>query len=109
MNLGGVGGSFRDFYSFPQHFCEQRANLTRVDAAIESRPDWVIETCRAEEIMDSGGSKYYEEAMGWLAKARDAYLSDGRIEEWQAYFDELIDLHRRKYKLRPMLEDLGRQ
>ena len=82
-----------------------------VDAAIESHPGWVIETCRAEaeEIMDSGRSKYYEEAVGWLAKARDAYLSDGREEQWQAYLDELIDLHQRKYKLRPMLEDLGRQ
>ena len=82
-----------------------------VDAAIESHPGWVIETCRAEaeEIMDSGRSKYYEEAVGWLAKARDTYLSDGREEQWQAYLDELIDLHQRKYKLRPMLEDLGRQ
>ena len=82
-----------------------------VDAAIESHPDWVIETCRAEaeEIMDSGRSKYYGEAAGWLAKARNAYLLDRREEEWRDYLDELIDLHRRKYKLRPMLEDLGRQ
>ena len=43
-----------------------------------------------------------------MAKARDAYLSDGREEEWRAYLDELIDLHQRKYKLRPMLENLGK-
>lgn len=82
-----------------------------MDAAIESHPDWVIETCRAEaeEIMDSGRSKYYGEAVGWPAKAGDAYLADGREEEWRAYLDELIGLHQRKYKLCPMLEDLGRQ
>jgi uncharacterized Zn finger protein len=81
------------------------------DAAIESHPDWVIETCRdqAEEIMDSGKSNLYGKAVDWLAKARDAYLADGRPEEWQAYLDELVGLHQRKYKLRPMLEDLGKQ
>jgi len=79
------------------------------DAAIESHPAWVIETCRkqAEEIMDQGRSKYYAEAVSWLAKVRDAYLVDGREAEWQVYLDELIDRHQRKYKLRPMLENLA--
>lgn len=79
------------------------------DAAIESHPQWVIDTCRrrAEEIMDQGRSKYYDEAVSWLAKARDAYLLAGREEEWLVYLDELIDRHRRKYRLRPMLEDLA--
>ena len=78
------------------------------DAAIESHPDWVIETCRrrAEEIMNQGRSKTYDEAVDWLAKVRDAYLAAGREEEWLAYLAELIDDHQRKYKLRPMLEDL---
>jgi uncharacterized Zn finger protein len=81
------------------------------DAAIESHPEWVIDTCRkrAEEIMDESRSKHYAEAVTWLAKARDAYLADGRAEEWQVYLEELIDRHQRKYKLRPMLENLGRQ
>jgi uncharacterized Zn finger protein len=57
--------------------------------------------------MDSGASKYYDEAVRWLAKARDASLSDGRDEEWQDYLDELVSQHQRKYKLRPMLEGLG--
>jgi len=78
------------------------------DAAIESHPDWVIRTCcgQAEEIMDEGRSKYYDEAVIWLAKARNAYLVAGREEEWHAYVEELIAHHQRKYKLRPMLEDL---
>ena len=79
------------------------------EAAVESHPSWVIETCRAEaeEIMDSGSSKHYDEAVRWLAKARDAYLVHGREEEWRTYLDELIGLHQRKYKLRPMLKNLG--
>jgi uncharacterized Zn finger protein len=78
------------------------------DAAIESHPDWVIETCRrqAEEIMNQGRSKYYDEAVDWLTKVQGAHLAAGREEEWLAYLEELIDHHQRKYKLRPMLEDL---
>jgi uncharacterized Zn finger protein len=78
------------------------------DAAIESHSDWVIETCgrQAEEIMNQGRSKDYDGAVDWLAKVRDANLAAGREEEWLAYLAELIDHHQRKYKLRPMLEDL---
>lgn len=78
------------------------------DAATETPPDWVIETCRrrAEEIMNQGRSKDYDEAVDWPAKVRDAYLAAGREEEWLAYLTELTDDHQRKYKLRPMLEDL---
>ena len=81
------------------------------DAAIELYPEWVIYTCRtqAEKIMDEGRSKYYAEAITWLAKARDAYLAAGREEEWQVYLDELVNRHQRKYNLRPMLVNLGRQ
>jgi uncharacterized Zn finger protein len=49
---------------------------------------------------------HYDEAVTWLAKARDAHLAAGREKEWRAYLEELITRHRRKYKLRPMLEDL---
>jgi uncharacterized Zn finger protein len=80
------------------------------DAAIESHPDWVIETCRrlAEEIMNEGRSRHYGEAVTWLAKARDAHTAAGRQDEWRAYLEELIAYHQRKYRLRPMLEDLAR-
>ena len=78
------------------------------EAAVESHPGWVINVCRgkAGEIMGGGRSNHYEEAISWLEKARDAYLSSGREEEWLDYLDGLIDRHRRKYKLRPMLESL---
>jgi uncharacterized Zn finger protein len=79
------------------------------EAAVESQPGWVIETCRrrAEEIIDQSRSKYYDEAITWLEKVRDAHVAAGREEEWRDYLDELIDRQRRKYKLRPMLEDLA--
>ena len=40
-----------------------------------------------------------------MTKVQDSLLAAGR-EEWLAYLEELIDHHQRKYKLRPMLEDL---
>jgi uncharacterized Zn finger protein len=80
------------------------------DAAMRSHPQWVIKVCRrqAEPIMDAGKAQYYSAAANWLAKARTAYRNMGREEEWQKYLSELLDRHRRKYKLVPMLEALRR-
>jgi uncharacterized Zn finger protein len=81
--------------------------LERVmDAAIEHRPDWVIQAARrqAERIMDAGQSKYYHHAVGWLEKARAAYRAAGRETDWQAYLGEIRTRHGRKYKLMGMLE-----
>ena len=81
-----------------------------VDAALEAKPhlDWVIEACRkqAEYIMDKGKAELYSAAVNWLAKARRAYQILGRKEEWQAYLNELLIQHGRKYKLVPMLKTL---
>ncbi len=78
------------------------------EAAVESHPDWVIGACRlrAEQIMDEGRARRYSEAVAWLARARSAYRAAGREGEWRAYLEGLIARHGRKYKLRPMLEDL---
>jgi uncharacterized Zn finger protein len=81
-----------------------------VDAALEAQShlDWVIEACRkqAEYIMDKGRAELYSAAVNWLAKTRRAYQILGRIEEWQAYLNELLIQHGRKYKLVPMLKAL---
>lgn len=79
-------------------------------AAIESHPDWVVKTCRrqAEAIMDPGRADLYGAAVRWLGYAREAYRVAGCEHEWQAYLQELIVRHARKYKLRPMLEALRR-
>ena len=79
-----------------------------VEAAIATHPDWVIKTARgqAEPFMDGGKAQYYGAAVRWLAHARDAYRRAGREAEWQAYHQELMALHGRKYKLVPMLQTL---
>jgi uncharacterized Zn finger protein len=79
------------------------------DAAITSHPDWVIKASRqqAESIMDEGKAQYYHAAARWLGKARAAYRVAGRQQEWQVYLAGLLDRHRRKYKLVPLLKALG--
>ncbi len=79
-----------------------------VDAAIQSHPDWVIKMCKrqAEYIMDNGKSQLYGAAARWLSKARQAYLATGRTKEWQAYLDEQLREHSRKYSLVPLLKPL---
>jgi uncharacterized Zn finger protein len=79
-----------------------------VDAAVESHPDWVIRTCRAqaERIMNEGASKYYHYAARWLQRARAASMAAGRDAEWKEYMDGLLSYHRRKYSLVPLLKPL---
>jgi uncharacterized Zn finger protein len=78
------------------------------DAAISSHPDWVVKASRkqAESIMNDGKSQYYRAAADWLARARDAYRAAGREREWQTYLADLLDRHRRKYTLVPLLKAL---
>lgn len=80
------------------------------EEAVASRPEWVIQTCReqADEIMDHGMAQYYGTAVDWLRTARRAYRAAGRQAEWNDYLSDLIEKHRRKRKLRPMLEQLDR-
>jgi uncharacterized Zn finger protein len=79
-----------------------------VDAATQSRPEWVVQACRkqAEVIMDAGKADLYHTAAKWLARVRTAYQTLGREAEWQAYLSELLARHMRKYKLMPMLKAL---
>jgi uncharacterized Zn finger protein len=78
------------------------------DAALASHPDWVIDVCErmAANVMDAGQAGFYELAAQWLEKAALAYDAAGRFEDWIARIDGLIEKHRRKYKLKPLLETL---
>lgn len=78
------------------------------DAAIASRPGWVIAASRkqAESLMDAGKAQYYGSAARWLARARDAYRAAGREQEWQSYLASLLDRHHRKHSLVPLLRTL---
>ncbi len=78
-------------------------------AATGSHPNWVIGICRkrAEPIMDEGRSKAYATAAQWLAIAKRAYHGMDRHAEWSDYLAGLLGKHARRYKLRPLLEDLA--
>jgi uncharacterized Zn finger protein len=54
--------------------------------------------------MDRGKSQYYQAAASWLARAHQAYQELGQEEEWQAYFNALLETHRREYTLVPLLK-----
>jgi uncharacterized Zn finger protein len=60
----------------------------------------------ADPIMIEGRSGSYETAARWLGIAARAHEACGRSEEWLARLDKLIATHRRKHKLRPLLEAL---
>jgi uncharacterized Zn finger protein len=83
--------------------------LERVmDAAIPTRPDWVITSAKAqaERIMDAGDAKHYDHAIGWLRRARDAYRAAGRPADWQGYLGTIKNTHGRKYKLMALIQGL---
>lgn len=78
------------------------------EAAHASHSDWVIQFAhkRASRIMDAGNAQNYETAAGWLHKVARAYRASGKENQWAVALEALIDKHKRKYKLRPLLEAL---
>ena len=79
-----------------------------VEAVWEDRPEWTIEVCKdqAEPIIEQGESDRYRHAVQWLRYAGKAAQAAGELDAWRDYVETLRDEHYRKYKLRPMLEDL---
>ena len=78
------------------------------EAAAASHSDWVVRfaIAKAATIMDNNRAGYYKEAARWLEKVALAYEAAGREDDWVRLLDTLIDKHRRKYKLKPLLEAL---
>ncbi len=78
------------------------------EAAHASHPDWVIDIAErmAGGIIETGQSGFYELAAQWLERAALAYDAAGRFEDWITRIDVLIEKHRRKHKLRPLLAAL---
>ncbi|MEW5985960.1 MAG: SWIM zinc finger family protein [Chloroflexota bacterium] len=76
-----------------------------VEATQNSHPDWGIRKCKgqAEQIMDAGKASEYATAASWLRLAHNIYKLHGRLTEWRAYQDTLLEKHHRKYKLAPLL------
>lgn len=78
--------------------------------SIEACPGRVRGIAReqAEDIMDNGRSKAYEAAKDWLQLVRRSYELQNEPAGWNAYREDLLNKHSRKYKLVPKLEELGR-
>ena len=78
------------------------------EQAYADHPDRTIALAgrMADPIMNEGRSDHYETAPGWLAIATRVDRASGRADQWHAQLEKLIEWHRRKYKLRPLLEAL---
>lgn len=79
-----------------------------VDAVLATHPDWAIQMSRrqAEAIMNAAKAQYYVAAAGWLRRMRTAYQATGREADWQSYLQTLLEHHRRKRNLMPLLTAL---
>lgn len=79
------------------------------ERAYADYPDWAIALAfrMADPIMAEGKSDRYETAAQWLGIAARAYAVRGRSEDWLAHLETLMERHRRKHKLRPLLEALA--
>jgi uncharacterized Zn finger protein len=79
-----------------------------VEAVIEERPQWVINTCKsqAEPIIEQGKHDSYDTAVRWLRRAGQAARVANELDEWREYVETMREEHYQKYKLRPMLDDL---
>lgn len=78
------------------------------EAAHASHSGWVISFAskQAACIMDANRARDYETAAKWLQKVARAYKAAGQGDVWASELEELITKHKRKYKLRPLLEAL---
>jgi uncharacterized Zn finger protein len=78
------------------------------DAVFEERPQWTIDACKAqaEPIIEEGDLQQYRHTADWLETAGKAANAAGELDEWRGYIQDLRDDHYRKYKLRPMLDEL---
>jgi uncharacterized Zn finger protein len=79
-----------------------------MDAAIATRPQWVITkaTAQAAPIMNGGKAQHYDQAVNWLRRARDAYRAAGQPDDWARYLADVRTTHGRKYKLMGLLKGL---
>jgi hypothetical protein len=64
--------------------------------------------CRALaiRILNSKKSKYYDQALSHLRKARDLYIKAQLADEWQAVVDAVRSAHGRKYGFMTEFEDI---
>ncbi|MCF4128518.1 hypothetical protein [Methylobacterium sp. SyP6R] len=52
------------------------------------------------------GPHAYEQASAWLGRAKQGCSAQGRQTAWTVRIGDLIAEHKRRYKLKPLLEAL---
>jgi uncharacterized Zn finger protein len=90
-------------------YAHARDTMAVMEAARQSRPDWVIQTAekQANSIINAGKADHYIDAVAWLKHAKAAYTAHGRQNEWNHYLAQVREKHGRKYKLMGLLKELN--
>ncbi|WP_254533512.1 SWIM zinc finger family protein [Natrinema gelatinilyticum] len=101
-------GRYDEAIAIADHFSDYKVVKPVVEAVWDEHPQWTIDACKeqAEPIIEDGQSQRYRHAVEWLETAGKAADAADELDEWHTYVEELRDEHYRKYKLRPMLEEL---
>ncbi len=91
------------------HYCSIGIRLRVMKAVVKINPKWVVAKSQvlAEEIINSGNSKAYENAIAWLEQMRKGYLAMKKEKDWLSYRSQLVTTHGKKRKLMELLNRKG--
>jgi uncharacterized Zn finger protein len=94
--------------SVDDDYVDDETLMQLAEAAHASHSEWVIKLAmtHAMGIIEGNRAGAYELAARWLEKAALAHEAAGQEDAWMACLDDLIERHRRKHKLRPLLQEL---
>jgi hypothetical protein len=94
--------------SVDDDYVDDETLMQLAEAAHASHSEWVIKLAmtHAMGIIEGNRAGAYELAARWLEKAALAHEAAGQQDAWMACLDDLIERHRRKHKLRPLLQEL---
>jgi len=95
--------------SVDRSYCPLYTRVRVMAAVIDFKPEWVINKSKvlAEEIIDRGNSKAYEDAIAWLEQMRNGYLAMKNEKDWLSYRSQLVTTHGKKRKLMELLNRKG--
>lgn len=90
------------------HWINPEAVREGVLALIPDRATWVVDFFKKQalEIMNQGRNGEYQTAAMAAAYVRDGYRALNQESEWQAWKASVIEAHRRKYTLMPLIRPL---
>lgn len=86
---------------------EEAVLMRLADAALERDPAWAIAFSEAKaKPLLTQAPHTYGQAAAWLACAKQGYLAKGEQGAWAARIGDLITEHKRRDRLKPLLEAL---